>query len=215
MLIDTLFLTDGVARKQLQQASFLPLRQTTGQFNSHTLASYSLATSSRILNGLNIRSWVSPKATSSNQTLGTQISRSWMRARLYCTRVPVFLSFGRIGAVSTSSFILCFLGVDFLLRSMSFSFRGPLARRYMNGKLLQPQTRHWPRFTKFAISCPALLLYLLYWYVLTTCIEVSMVLTLFLGALSGDTTLQEVGLITGLQYFSNFEEYQPVAASPI
>lgn len=138
-------------------------------------------TSSRILNGLNIRSWVC-----SNQMLKMQISRrkvGCVSERLYCTWALVFLSFRRIHAVSTSSFIPCFLGVNFLLRSMSSSFRGsfPRPEGIWTANYFNPKLRQWPGFTKFAISCSALLPHVLYWYVLTTCVDVSMtVLTLFL-----------------------------------
>ena len=78
---------------------------TTGQLNSHTVSSSSLATSSRMLNGHKIRPCVPPKGS----FLKPDVRRrkfwegvGW--ARLYRTRARGVLSFRRIAAVSISSF---------------------------------------------------------------------------------------------------------------
>ena len=88
------------------------MASTTGQFHSHTLALYSLVTSS----------WMAsiPKHWCSEQGLAQRV--------LTCFCLP--------HGVSLSFFVRCFLGTDFLLGSMS-----PLAgRHFMNGQSLQPQT---------------------------------------------------------------------------
>ncbi|KAF8814374.1 hypothetical protein BYT27DRAFT_7206184 [Phlegmacium glaucopus] len=56
-------------------------------------------------------------------------------------------------------------GVDFLLRSMSSAFRGPLARRYMNGELLQPQTETMARIHQICNITPR------YYYIRYTAIS--------------------------------------------
>ncbi|KAF8799546.1 hypothetical protein BYT27DRAFT_7263851 [Phlegmacium glaucopus] len=61
--------------------------------------------------------------------------------------------------------------------SMSSAFRGPLARRYMNGELLQPQTETMARIHQICNITPG-------------AITISAILARW--ALSGDTTIQEI-----------------------
>ena len=69
--------------------------------------------------------------------------------------------------------------------------------------------RQWLRFTTSVTSRLALLLPVVYWYVITTCIDAFAFLTLSQArwALSSDDTLQEVGSSTGIHYFNDFEDY--------
>lgn len=69
--------------------------------------------------------------------------------------------------------------------------------------------RQWLRFTTSVTSRLALLLPVVYWYVITTCIDTFAFLTLSQArwALSSDDTLQEVGSSTGIHYFNDFEDY--------